>query len=346
MWMRVLKAFLLLLLGGEAAAQASSELRGRVVSDSGVPIRGATITLAAVGYSVRTDSLGLFSLTGTPGSTVSLSLRAEGFRDDTASVVLERGRVVRRDFTLVAESTPLPEANPSERVLRGQVTDPEGAPLAYANVQINGGRRYISDDSGRFTMPITVSGGFMLLFRRIGFNPEEMKLDSVPTAVLRVRMSPAAAALPEMRVIASSPFASLNIYGFYRRMADVERGINRGYFITPEELQTRNPFMVTSAVEHLPNIRIRPAPLPLVAGPKPPLNLRIEDGRGCPLTVYVDRVKVSPVLSRGAMRDEHINTLLVPTTLAGVEVYPRRAGAPPEFALSDGTCGVVLIWTK
>ena len=345
--MRVLSVFLSLALANDAAAQATSELRGRVVSDSGVPIGGATITIAAVGYSVRTDSLGLFRLTGTPGSTLSLSLRAEGFRDDTASVVLERGRLVRRDFTLVAESTPLPEANPSERVLRGQVTDPEGAPLAYANIQINGGRRYISDDSGRFTMPITVSGGFMLLFRRIGFNPEELKLDSVPTAVLRIRMSPAAASLPEMRVIASSPFASLNTYGFYRRMADVERGINRGYFITPEELQTRNPFMVTSAVEHLPNIRIRPAPFPLMAGPKPPLNLRIEDGIGCPLTVYVDRVRVSPVLSRGgSMRDEHINTLLVPTTMAGVEVYPRRAGAPPEFALSNGTCGVVLIWTK
>src|SRR5512145_2596066 len=118
MAMRVLNAFLLLALAGVAVAQAPSEVRGRVVSDSGVPIRGATITLAGVGYSVTSDSLGYFRFAGTPGSTLSLTLRAKGFRDVSDSVVLGRGRVVQRNFVLVSEATALPEANPSERVLR------------------------------------------------------------------------------------------------------------------------------------------------------------------------------------------------------------------------------------
>jgi hypothetical protein len=275
--------------------------------------------------------------------------RAPGFHDDTASVVLERGREIRRDFVLLPEATPRPTANPSERVLRGRVTDSEGATIAFANIQLNGGRRYVSDDSGWFTMPIAASGRLSLLIRRIGFEPEEVKLAEMPDTALHVRMTAAATALPEQRVTATTPFTSLSLGGFYRRMADVERGINRGYFITPEDLEIRNPFLVTSAVEHLPNIRIRPSPGIIGGGGRgSPLNrnLRIEDAMGCPLTVYLDRVKLSPVVVRGGLQDEQINTLLIPTTLAGIEVYPRRAGSPPEFDLVAGTCGVVLLWTK
>jgi hypothetical protein len=128
-----------------------------VVGDSGTPIVGASITLTGLGYSVKSDSLGRFRFAGPPGSTLALSIKAIGFRDDTASVVLRRGRPVVRDFVLVSEQTPLPEVNPSDRVLRGRVTTTDGEPISYANVQINGGHRFVSDDSGRFNLSITVS---------------------------------------------------------------------------------------------------------------------------------------------------------------------------------------------
>src|SRR5688572_29301013 len=111
-----------------SSAQGSSELRGRVVSDSGVPIAGATITLTSIRYSIRTDSSGAFVLAGTPGSTLSFSMRATGYRSDTASVTLPRRSGLSREFRLVSEATPLPEANPSDRVLRGHVTDSEDGP--------------------------------------------------------------------------------------------------------------------------------------------------------------------------------------------------------------------------
>src|SRR5512145_546119 len=119
------------------AAEGQSELQGRVVSDSGVPIRGATVTLLGLRYSVKTDSLGQFRLAGTPGSTLNLSLAATGFRDDSSAVVLGRGKPTVRDFVLVSASTALPEANPSDRVLRGRVVTPEGEPISYANVVVN-----------------------------------------------------------------------------------------------------------------------------------------------------------------------------------------------------------------
>lgn len=337
------------------------QVRGRVLSESRRPLAGATVTLSAIGYAVRTDSLGEFRLSGTPGGTLSLSIIAGGYRADTATLVLPRSGVLTREFVLASSNAPPPVANPSDRVLSGRVTNTEGVPLAYANIRMNGGRTFVSDDSGRFTIPVTVSGGLTLLVRRIGFGVAEVKLPGMPDTAVTVALTAVATALPLTQVTARSPFASLDIHGFYRRMADVQRGINRGYFVTPEELELRRPTLTTSAVEQFPNIRVRQSPRSrqlLANGEFAPeqqrvrggvpsqWNLRIENGAGCPLTVYLDRIRVSPVLRRRSVEDEQLNLLVQPSTLAGAEVYPTTLGAPPEFALSPGTCGLVLLWTR
>lgn len=334
---------LLMASAGQADAQ---QLRGRLVAEDGAPIAGATITLPALRYTVTSDSTGRFTMNGSAGSTLRLSFSATGFRVDTQEVVLPRRGVVERDFQLVDADTPLPEANPSDRVLSGRVLDPQGTPLAYANVQLNGGRRFVADDSGRFRIPVNVSGGFSLLVRRIGFEVAEVKLPSMPDTALTIGMAPAAHSLPETRVTAT-PFRSLDLHGFYRRMADVERGINRGWFITPEELDLRKPLGVTQAVEGLPRVRTQPVFVTPVRRAVPGNhNLRIEDARGCPLTVFLDRMVIQPTRWRGRLVDETINTLITVTSVAGIEVYPSYFGAPPEYRAVDGTCGVVLIWTK
>lgn len=331
-----------------------SEVRGRVVSETGEAIPGATITLAGIRYTVRADSLGQFRLAGTPGSTLTFTLRAPGFRDDSGSVVLARGRAVSRDFVMTSETVPLPEANPSDRVLRGQVTDQAGEPIAYANVQLNGGRRFVTDDLGRFLVPLTISGRFSLLVRRIGYAPEELKLEQSPDTAVRVSMQAVARALPGQVVTTRAPFARLENGGFYRRMAEVERGARVGYFVTPEELQLRNPQNVTDAVEQFPNIRLRPiddgviGPDGMAHGDGVPLarKMRIEDRSGCPLTVYLDRVRIQPTTVSAKPVDTEINSVVQPHTVSGIEVYPRALGAPSEFHAVNGTCGVVVIWSK
>jgi hypothetical protein len=335
------------------AARAQSELKGRVVSDSGTPIAGATVTLAGLRYSVTTDSLGRFHLSGTPGSTLDLSLQASGFRDERVSVVLSRGRPVVRDFMLVSEQTPLPEENPSDRVLRGRVISTDGESIAYANFQINGGRRFITDDSGKFAVPFNTAAA-TLIFRRIGFQPTEVKLAEMPDTAIRVRMAAVARTLEAQVVTVRSPYVRLDLGGFYRRMAEVERGARVGYFVTPEDLAMRNPQNVTDAVEQFPSIRLRPindCPAgqgPLAHGCGVPLNrkMRIEDRQGCPLTVYLDRIRIQPTMVDLKPVDEEINTLVQPHAVAGIEVYPRALGAPPEFPPVGLNCGVVVIWSK
>ena len=337
-WSAILSFSAFAILTSGAAAQ--SELQGRVVSDSGVPIPGATVTLAGLGYSVRSDSAGRFRLSGTPGSTLNLTLRAGGFRDDSASVVLTRGKAVVRDFVLFSEATAPPETNPSADVVRGLVVSVEGDPIAYANVQLNGGMRFVTDDSGRFTIPVNTTGGFSLLVRRIGFGAEEVKFAEKPDTAVRIQMKAVARALPTALVTGKSPFVNLDLGGFYRRMSDVRNRAQVGYFVTPEELELRGNPHVTRAIEQVPGVRIRPIP---GAGSTSILTLRIENLQGCPMTVFLDRVRIQPLPNGG---NEQVNTLVTQTSMAGIEIYPRSAGAPMEYQGQSGSCGIVLIWTK
>jgi len=340
------------------SAQAQSQLNGRVVSDSGIPIAGATITLVGLRYSVKSDSQGRFRLAGTPGSTLSLQFTASGFRDETASVVLARGRALVRDFVLVSEMAPEPEVNPSDQVLRVRVTTTEGEPIAYTNLQVNGGRRYVSDDSGSFALPIGITSRASILVRRIGYEPAEIQLTAMPDTAVRIQMKAVARTLETQVVTVRSPFARLELGGFYARMAEVQKGARVGYFVTPEDLELRKPQNVTDAVEQFPSIRLAPIDdgkldafgLAHADGMMSRRKLRIEDRQGCPLTVYLDRIRIQPSVSGTNARDEEINSLIQPGMVAGIELYPRAMGAPPEFPAantpSHSGCGVVLIWTK
>jgi carboxypeptidase family protein len=362
--LRILLAIAVLCTPIAASGQAPV-LRGKVVNESGDGIAGVTVTLTRIGYSVRTDSAGEFALSGTPGSMLVFTMRAAGYRGDSGAVTLPRRGGVSREFRLVTEASASPEVNPSDRVLRGRVTDTEGAPLSYASVQVNGGRRYIADDSGRFTMP-SPTGRFSLLVRRIGFSPEELKIDAAPDTAIRVRMTAFATVLPEQRITGRAAFVSLDLHGFYRRMRDAERGVNHGYFITPEDFELRKPTLITQMGEATPAVFIKrdpsgnPRKYTFVGAPCKPREipggppdrqcvLAIGDysGRGpklyrCLMTVFLDRV---PIVGR-AGGDDFVNEIVVPSSVAAMEIYPRGVGAPPEFQPMNGSCGVVLIWTK
>jgi hypothetical protein len=178
-------------------------------------------------------------------------------------------------------------------------------------------------------------------------------------------MTAFATALPEQRITGRAAFMSLDLNGFYRRMRDAERGVSHGYFMTPEDFESRRPFEITQMVEGLPAVLVRragngdPKKAILVGQPcKPrtdpdPACVRIgSDMEGassarifrCVMTVYLDRVRIVGRVGGGP--DDFINEMVVPSSVAAMEVYPRGTGAPPEFQSMNGSCGVVLLWTK
>lgn len=316
------------------AGRAQVELRGRLLSGTGDPIPGATVTVAEIGFTLRSDSLGRFALSGAAGAVLRLQFVASGYRRDSASVTLGRGPV-ERDFTLARIDTPEPGSNPSATVLRGQVEDESGQPLSYANVQLNFGWRYVSDDSGRFRLPFNVSGSATLLVRRIGFAPAELKLNGMPDTAIRVQLTAIPLALKGVVVTGASAYRSLDVHGFYRRMQDADRGINHGYFVTPEDLARRNPNWITQMADGLPSVRVQRGFIPMKDV--------IVGSMGCKMTVYLDNIRIVGKLGRS---DDFLNEVVMPTHVAAMEIYPRAVMAPPQYQPLNGMCGVVLIWTK
>ncbi len=151
-------------------------------------------------------------------------------------------------------------------------------------------------------------------------------------------------------------------------MRDAERGVNHGYFMTPEDFEFRKPHEITQMVEGLPAVFLRrdrgdpkrnilvgapckprtePDPTCLPIGP-PPANDAVARVFRCVMTVYLDRVRIVGKVgsSLGRSTDDFVNELVVPSSVAAMEVYPRGTGAPPEFQPMNGSCGVVLIWTR
>lgn len=317
-----------------ADAQSGAQLRGRLLAEDGTPIAGASVTLPALGFTVRSDSAGRFTLGGSPGSTLNLQFRAAHFRLDSGSVVLPRRGAVERDFTLTGDDAPVAEANPSDEVVRGRVTDVAGVPLSYANVQVNNGRRWLADDSGRFQLP-TWTGPTTLLVRRIGFEPEEVTLGAKPDTMIRVSLRPVPILLKGVVVTGSSAYRSLDIHGFYGRMRDAERGINHGYFITPEDIERRKPVWITQMADGFPTVRVKRT--------ADPARDVITGLRGCSMTVYLDNIRI---VGRLNGRDDWVNLLVNVSHVAAMEIYPRAVSAPPQYQSLNGGCGIVLLWTK
>lgn len=310
-------------------------LRGRIVSESGMPVREASATVAVIGFVVHADTLGRFSVAGTAGSTLKLLFRAAGFRPDSASVALPRSGSVDKEFVLQRdEDVRAPVANPSSGVLGGVVLDATGLPLSYPNYQVNGGKRLLADDSGRFQFPAP-DGAFTLLVRRIGFEPAEIRLPVRPDTALRIVLTAIPQQLKGVIISGASAFVSLDIHGFYGRMKDAERGINHGYFVTPEDIERRRPNWISQMAQNLPSVRV------LQRGR--PLDDVIAGSGNCKMTVYLDNIRI---VGRLNGRDDKLNEMVTITSVAGMEIYPRAVSAPPQYQALNGTCGVVLIWTK
>ncbi|HSA56731.1 MAG TPA: hypothetical protein VLE53_13560, partial [Gemmatimonadaceae bacterium] len=137
---------------------------------------------------------------------------------------------------------------------------------------------------------------------------------------------------------------------FYERMRDAEKGINRGFFITPEELDRRKPDLITRVFQGIPGLSVQFPPGrdgrrdkvvygPLRTGP---------GGDRCAMTIYLDGLRVFPTLGGGAGTrvDDSLDTLVIPTDVAAIEIYPYPVDAPPQYQSLNGRCGVILLWTK
>lgn len=223
----------------------------------------------------------------------------------------------------------------------GVVRDPAGQPISYAQVALEKAGQRITDERGRFEVPIREKGRVPVEIRRIGFQPLRFSIELTADTAISVVMHPVATELTAVRIEADNIVKSLQVRGFYQRMEERSKGLGSGHFITPEDIEARRVTRVTQYLEGIPGVRV--VPLNDWTGRR----FAILTNSRCPMTVYLNGSRLNRQARPGMENPEPpvIDDTITQTSIGGIEVY-TRSNAPNEYQSMAGTCGVVLLWSK
>jgi hypothetical protein len=229
------------------------------------------------------------------------------------------------------------------RVIR--VVSSEGQPVAYANVNVEGGITQITDEKGDVSLGAGKHQTLTLNVRRIGFTPWFGKLELPDTAaVLTITLPRLAQNLSTVTVTGTEIKSPLALTGFYDRWLMRQKGVLSAVFISPEELEFRHPDKITGMLYGLNGVGLsRECVTPATRGRCVQGLVAVSTGNGgkCPMTIVIDGQQQHP--EAGAHVD--IDMLLDASDVAAIEVYSRGGNMPVNFQFQDVACGVVAFWT-
>src|SRR5688572_21255817 len=243
------------------------------------------------------------------------------------------------------------------QIVTGVVVEEETKmPIGGAIVEL------IGIDRARDGMAVTdTAGAFVLRPRRSGSfvinvtHPSYVSRDSMALRVnaglavqLEVRMGRRAIPIEPLIVKATT---TSRLASFQER---ARSSGTSGKFITRADIEkrrgTRRVTDLLEALEGVEITNITPAGGSNIA-PTPQLGTSNEtmmktriirmgsNTASCEPAIFIDGVRVKQ------FSDSGIDDFIMPDMIEGVEVYPRGAGAPPEF-MSNNSCGVVAFWTR
>lgn len=212
--------------------------------------------------------------------------------------------------------------------ISGIVRGPDGRPVTGAAVAISGGlSSTLTDSAGRFVLGGAPSGTQTLQVRKIGYEGFEQAVALIPeqTRQVAVTMETFVPVLSSVTVRAVREEVMDRI-GFNRR-----RAVGFGHFVTPEEIDRRNPIRASDLLREIPLLRISYAEnKALVSGRQKGMN------RNC-LIYVVD----------GVQWRESIDEFIMPQQVGAIEVYAsNRLPNDVQGAYNSDGCEMVIIWTK
>jgi hypothetical protein len=195
----------------------------------------------------------------------------------------------------------------------------------------------ISNQTGAFRLEAPSPGSYYVLTEALGYQPIiDGILDLGPGGSINIELivSPRPLELDSMIVAVERVmiFQHLERNGFNER-----RGSGFGQFITPEEIQARNPAYFGELFRNTPGISITGGGS--LSGTQ--IQFRNASIRGgvCSPPVYVDGAQVNTDF--GGLEE-----VVDIRQIAAVEVYTRASDVPLEWGGTLAGCGIVLIWTR
>lgn len=218
----------------------------------------------------------------------------------------------------------------STATLTGQVVSAmTGGPLDNARVVLKtSGRGAITDSTGHFTIADAPAGSDTVQVSLIGFAQEQVPLELKADRTTRVTFLLSETVLKVEDITVEVERERIGkLSGFEKR-----RKMGLGHFITPEEIEERNPQHPSDLLRMVPGVSVGAyqfgeASVRVTRGPV---------GTGCEVTYWVDGVAYS---------DYHIDDLNRDDILA-IEVYRGPSETPQQFLFQNRGCGTIVIWTR
>ena len=220
------------------------------------------------------------------------------------------------------------------QVVQGRLMDAEtGEPVSNGTVALRSGlgtvvTRTEADSVGAYSLTAPRPGMYSLMATALGYQPTstlQFEVGAEGVTPVDVRLEPEPIELDSLNVEAERQriIPHLEKQGFYKRMDD-----GFGQFITPQEIEERNPRYFRDLFRDIPGLQID-------AGGRvtrwPPRC------RGGTPVIWMDGIRLNSTTELGqafSIGD-----------IEAVEVYIGAARVPLEYGGIDGQC-VMLIWTN
>ena len=245
-------------------------------------------------------------------------------------------------FGLGILTNPLPAQSQTirGRVLESQSVQPvERAGVMLLDTTFTAVAGTATNAMGAFTLEAPGPGAYYVLTESLGYSSSidgilELREGGSVTVEIYLKPKPIVLDSIKVAVARAQIFQHLDGAGFNQRVAT---GI--GHFITPEDIERRNPRYMVDLFRNAPGVRL------IGAGGYSGTGLEFVNGspRGatCSPQVYVDGIRVNADTAWGGL--EGVADV---SQIAAVEVYTRASNVPLQWVGTGSACGVALIWTR
>jgi len=329
----------------QSGPYGESAVIGRVVdAETLAPIARAEVSIAWVEIDISkeagvrrepfvvrdtTNEWGSFTFCGLPNS-LKATLQAKHGSASTPEIPVSLGdqpvELMARTVLLPASGAP---AKSGKASVSGVVTLEGARSNAGSRIELVGtGVVAVTNERGEFTMRNVPSGTRVLVVRHIGFLVQVVPVDLSSREEQKIKVSlPRYVEMMDPILVSARSKASLERVGFTRRRKD---GV--GFFIGPEQLETRRYAFLSDLLKQVPSLRVSYGAHGDVVTPARGVT------SGC-IQYYLD---ASPYVE---MTLGDVNRFVAAREIVGIEVYDPIS-TPAEYVRGGADCTTILIWTR
>lgn len=283
----------------------------------------------------RTREDGLYAICGLPETLTGTVQAAQGAASTSEVAVTMKEQLLATTSFLLGKPVAKDAAVRGNAILTGRVTDLAGAPVAQAQIAVEGGNQIaMTGDDGTFVLRGLASGTTAAIVRKVGYAPamRTVNLRAAEPQRLGVVLAMGARVLNTVTVTGKMDQA-LKQVGFTERR---NMGMRSG-FMLPDEIEKRQAKYLTDLFRTIPGFKVTQSGLgQIVEGTRSSMG----GGQSGCVNVFVDRVAFEQT-SPGDLDAAY------PVGMIGaIETYASASETPAEFQMPGRGCATIVAWTK